>query len=182
MLLLLPRLEALEWRYSMIIQERGTKLLSEARGCEAHLDYNDMMADIFTKAVVKDTFLKFRMWQMNEPIKDRSSRLGRAVQRYRRWRKGPWEGCAVWTSLQGKMRHQVTLARPGQVALRRGNFSRDGHVNDMAFPMSHVKSVCVNVHTRVCILIEHTHRAYLWGNRGNVSSGSRVILCAERLA
>jgi hypothetical protein len=40
---------------------------------------NDMMADIFTKAVDKDTFLKFRMWLMNEPIKDRS-RLGRAVQ------------------------------------------------------------------------------------------------------
>jgi hypothetical protein len=36
---------------------------------------NDMMADIFTKAVDKDTFLKFRMWLMNEPIKDRS-RLG----------------------------------------------------------------------------------------------------------
>ena len=95
-----------------------------------------MMADIFTKAVVKDTFLKFRMWQMNEPIKDRSSRLGRAVQRYRRWRKG------AALSAQGKMRHQVTLARPGQVALRRGNFSRDGHVNDMAFPMSHV-NLCV---------------------------------------
>ena len=38
-----------------------------------------MMAGIFTKAVDKDTFLKFRMWLMNEPIKDRS-RLGRAVQ------------------------------------------------------------------------------------------------------
>jgi len=40
---------------------------------------NDMMADIFTKAVDKDTFLKFRMWMYNEPIKDRS-RFGKAVQ------------------------------------------------------------------------------------------------------
>ena len=40
---------------------------------------NDMMADIFTKAVDKDTFLRFRMWMFNEPIKDRS-RFGKAVQ------------------------------------------------------------------------------------------------------
>ena len=40
---------------------------------------NDMMADIFTKAVDKDTFLRFRMWMYNEPIKDRS-RFGKAVQ------------------------------------------------------------------------------------------------------
>ena len=40
---------------------------------------NDMMADVFTKAVDKDTFLRCRMWLFNEPIKDRS-RLGKAVQ------------------------------------------------------------------------------------------------------
>jgi hypothetical protein len=46
---------------------------------ELDISTNDMMADIFTKAVDKDTFLKFRMWMYNEPIKDRS-RFGKAVQ------------------------------------------------------------------------------------------------------
>ena len=40
---------------------------------------NDMMADVFTKAVDKDTFLRCRMWLFNEPIKD-CSRFGKAVQ------------------------------------------------------------------------------------------------------
>jgi hypothetical protein len=139
-------------RATMLIKYAVIRLLVTVK----LISTNDMMADIFTKAVDKDTFLKFRMWLMNEPIKDRS-RLGRAVQ-------------ALAEALCKARDKRSWLGQEG--ALRRGSSSRDDCVNDVAFPIS---LVCV------CMYVRGAYW-HLWETGGNVSSGSRVFLCADRLA
>jgi hypothetical protein len=74
------------------------------------------------------------------------------------------------------MRQEI-LARPGG-SVTEG--CRDGHVNDVAFPIS---LVCVCMHKYAERTVWHSDTVpAVWGNRGNVTSGSRVFLCADRLA
>jgi len=74
------------------------------------------------------------------------------------------------------MRQEI-LARPGG-SVTEG--CRDGLVNDVAFTKS---LVCVCMHKYAERTVWHSDTVpAVWGNRGNVTSGSRVFLCADRLA
>jgi hypothetical protein len=76
---------------------------------------------------------------------------------------------------------ETLLSNPIHLPLRRGNSSRDDSVNDVAFPISLV-CVCAYVRRAYWYIWHSGTVPAVWGIRGNVSSGSRVFLCADWLA